>query len=114
MLLSAPGLTAVDDHLVRAGTHDVLVVALVQLAESRKTRRPHPDLECLPRRQVRGRVLSSVAMGPARSPIRRGANSIQRDGCVSVQVGIGSPCNVGIVLHLVRDWVVRVRVHQCR
>jgi hypothetical protein len=109
-------LTVVNHQIIGPRPHSLSVVALVQFAESRKTSRPHPDLESLPFLEVGRRRILSVSIGVAIVPVRRGdyVSVIVRGFAVEIFVTV--PRDTRVILHMVYPRIIsaglgRVREH---
>ena len=82
------------------------VVALIQLAESGKTRSSHPDLKSLPILQVRRGSVLGVSIREALLPVGRRDDVVVAILSLSVKVLVTVPRNARVVAHTVLPCLV--------
>lgn len=93
------GLTVIDYKIISSRPHGLGIIALVQLAEGRKTSSSHPDLESLPLFEVRGGRLLGISVGIAFLPVGWGNDVAVVVLCLSVEVPVAIPRDARVVAH---------------
>ena len=94
-------LTICNIHLVYPAFHCAVIISHSQLAESRETCGPHPNLESFVFFQVRRRMVFGVTVRPLFLPIRWNGNLFQFILGRAIQGFVALPSNT-FVCHMVR------------
>lgn len=106
-------LTVVDYKIISSRPHGLGIIALVQLAEGRKTSSSHPDLESLPLLEVRRRRLLGISVGVALLPVGWGNDVAVIVLCLSVEVPVAIPRDTRVVAHKVLPRLVANGIGRC-